>query len=273
MTTTDMAGSAGVQGTEATVTSSTTGGGDTAWDTATLSEKERNFWAALNKDEQQSDPSRRNTGNWSEEDKIELLRVITKVSGPHPSCCSKCTAVVPNSVVLNSPLLGMNVPTQVCSTCADYSYQPTLSMIAELHSTRIRRSIKDLLRNTGAATGTRGGKRAGFVEWCREHEHPLPQSFVDMLPAKRGPKKVNRKCKKRATEGELEVTAEAGGAAAAAGRAAAAQPELKLKPDSESADTSTRTWLCRFRLETYAQALDDDGYEDLVCRSCVSDVG
>eukprot|EP01047_Picozoa_sp_COSAG01_P024933 COSAG01_NODE_1557_length_9928_cov_7.869977_1_plen_61_part_10 len=30
-------------------------------------EKERNFWAALNKDEQQSDPSRRNTGNWSEE--------------------------------------------------------------------------------------------------------------------------------------------------------------------------------------------------------------
>jgi hypothetical protein len=111
MTTTDMAGSAGVQGTEATVTSSTTGG-DTAWD-ETLSKQERNFWAALNKDEQRSDPLRRNTGNWTKEDRIELLRVITKVSGPHPSCCSKFTAVVPNSVVLNSPLLGMNVPTQV----------------------------------------------------------------------------------------------------------------------------------------------------------------
>ena len=174
----------------------------------------------------------------------------------------------------------MDVPTQVCTTCAasDPPLKPTFAMLAALHPTRIQKASYDHVDARGAVAGSKGGERVRFIDWCVQHQHPLPRSFLDMMPKRRKKqtviqKNTGKRTREAVTAEAGGAAAAAGGAAAAAGRAAAAQPELKLKPDSESADTSTRTWLCRFRLETYAQALDDDGYEDLVCRSCVSDVG
>ena len=187
-----------------------------------LTEQEKRFWAALQKDE----PLRNVTshigtglGPWAEAEKSELVRVIYKVSGPHPSGCSKFTAVVLNSVVLNSPLLGMNVPTQVCRTCSDYSVPPTMVMLAHLHATRNRNRIDAFLRNTGAPAGSKGGQRLDFFDWCFQNHHDLPTSFMEILPTKRKQKKVRKKvtgAAKKAKTGEA-VTAVVGGVAAAAG--------------------------------------------------------
>eukprot|EP01047_Picozoa_sp_COSAG01_P043273 COSAG01_NODE_3833_length_5644_cov_7.948838_4_plen_309_part_00 len=187
-----------------------------------LTEQEKRFWAALQKDE----PLRNVTsdigtglGPWAEAEKSELVRVIYKVSGPHPSGCSKFTAVVLNSVVLNSPLLGMNVPTQVCRTCSDYNVTPTMVMLAHLHATRNRNRIDAFLRNTGAPAGSKGGKRLNFVDWCFQNHHDLPASFMKILPTRRKQNKVRKKvtgAAKKAKTGEA-VTAVVGGVAAAAG--------------------------------------------------------
>ena len=47
------------------------------------------------------------------------------------------------------------------------------------------------------------------------------------------------------------------------------QPRVESEPGSECAspatarDTHIRSWLRRFKLEAYAEALEDDGYDDL----------
>ena len=47
------------------------------------------------------------------------------------------------------------------------------------------------------------------------------------------------------------------------------QPHMDSEPGSECAspatarDTHIRSWLRRFKLEAYAEALEDDGYDDL----------
>jgi hypothetical protein len=93
-------------------------------------------------------------------------------------------------------------------------------MLAALHPTRIQKASYDHVDARGAVAGSKGGERVRFIDWCVQHQHPLPRSFLDMMPKRRKKQTVIQKnTGKRTREA---VTAEAGGAAAAAGGAAAA---------------------------------------------------